>query len=269
MKVTRLSVFIFLGSMISSLVSEAQEWKLMPVEDIEAIVHPRLMPQAEKHLRFDTCRLSVDTLNADDTPRTVNFRFRNVSRRSVTLTKVTTTCGCTVAKFGKKPLAPNEEDSIQLTFHPKNRQGEIYEEALVYTTLSDRSPVARLTLSGYVTETDGWSHLPISMGCLKLTRKQVTFDGEEQKATERIACVNSGDRPVRPKAILLPLCLTFWSEPAVLAPGQGGDLVIALDRRKLGKSDDIQEHLVFVLDGITGKPSERTIEIIIEKTSNQ
>lgn len=269
MKTTRLSVFVFLGSMALSPALQAQEWKLMPVVDMEAVVHPELMPQAEKHIRFDTCRLSVDTLNADDTPRTVSFCFRNVSRRSVTLTRVTTTCGCTVAKFGSKPLPPGGEDSIQLTFHPKNKQGEIFEEALVYTTLSEHSPIARLTLSGYVTQTDGWRHLPLSMGCLRLTRKQVTFSAEGRIATERIACANSGDKPVRPKAMLLPPCLTFRAEPAEIAPGQEGDLVITLDRGKTGINDGLPEHLAFVVDGISGKPSERTIEITIKKIGSQ
>lgn len=265
MKITKQSVFAFLGSVAFSLASEAQEWKLMPVEDMEAVVHPELMPQAEKYLRFDTCRLSVDTLNADDMPRTVSFRFRNVSPCSVALTRVTTTCGCTVAKFGSKPLPPDGEDSIQLTFHPKNKQGEIFEEALVYTTLSEHSPIARLTLSGYVMQTDVWKHLPLSMGCLRLTRKQVTFNGEGQKATERIACANSCDKTIRPKALLLPPCLTFRSTPAEIAPGQEGDLVITLDRGKTGINGGLPEHLAFVVDGISGKPSERTIEIIIKK----
>ena len=265
MKKTKLSVFAFLGSIVFPFASEAQEWKLMSAEEIEAIVHPELMPQAEELICFDACRLSVDTLNADDAPRTVSFRFRNVSTRSVTLSKVTTSCGCTVADFGRRPLPPEGEDSIQLTFHPKNKQGEIYEEALVYTTLSDRSPVARLAISGYVIQTDGWRHLPLSMGCLRLSRKQVIFGAEERNATERIACANGGDKPVRPRAMLIPPCLTFRAEPAEIAPGQEGDLVITLDRGKTGINGGLPEHLAFVVDGISGKPSERTIEITIKK----
>lgn len=264
MKLTKQSMLTFLGSMSFFLVSKAQEWKLMPREDMEAIVHPRLMPQANNILRFDTCRLSIDTLSANDMPREIRFRYRNVSGRNVTLARVTTSCGCTVAKFSRKPLPPNEDDSILLTFHPKNKQGEVHEEALVYTTLSDRSPVARLALSGYVAGTDGWSHLPLSMGSLRLTRKQVTFSPDERKATERIACANSGDRPITPKALLLPPCLTFRAEPSVLAPGQEGDLVITLDRSKADKNTTGKGHLAIVVDGISGKPSERTIEVIIK-----
>jgi hypothetical protein len=33
------------------------------------------------------------------------------------------------AGFSKKPLAPNEESIISLTFHPKNRPGTIDAEA--------------------------------------------------------------------------------------------------------------------------------------------
>ena len=93
----------------------------------------------------------------------------------------------------------------------------------------------------------------------------VTFDGEGQKATERIACANSCDKTIRPKALLLPPCLTFRAEPAEIAPGQEGDLVITLDRGKTGINGGLPEHFAFVVDGISGKPSERTIEIIIKK----
>ena len=166
---------VFVGGLTGSIpVIKAQEWRLMSREEIEAKVHPVLLEQAGEFLHFDTCRLSVGTLNEKSQPKTVYFRFQNVSQQTITLNKVTTTCGCTAAGFSKKPLAPNEESIISLTFHPKNRPGTIDAEALVYTNLSDFSPVARLSLCGYVSSSDEWKHLPQNMGHLRLTRKQVS-----------------------------------------------------------------------------------------------
>lgn len=104
---------LFVSGLTGSIpVIKAQEWRLMSREEIEAKVHPVLLEQAGEFLHFDTCRLSVGTLNEKSQPKTVYFRFQNVSQQTITLNKVTTTCGCTAAGFSKKPLAPNEESII-------------------------------------------------------------------------------------------------------------------------------------------------------------
>ena len=76
-------------------------------------------------------------------------------------------------------------------------------------------------------------HISQHMGHLRLTRKQVSFSRAGKTTIERIACANSGDHPLKLNALLLPSCLKFYTEPAVLAPGQEGDLVITLDKAKL------------------------------------
>ena len=267
MKLQKLIKLIPLTGLLTGFLPalHAQEWKLMTREEIEAKVHPALMQDGNCLLQFDTCRLSVGTLNEEDQPRTVSFRFRNVSQQPLTLTKVTTSCGCTGAVFSKKPLAPQEESRIELTFHPKNRPGTVDAEALVYTNLSNQSPVARLSLTGYVKAGDEWSHLPQSMGHLRLTQKQVEFQLSEKTKKQRIACANSGEQPLKLKAMLLPAGLTLHTEPEVIQPGQEGDLVISLEPEKITLLDTDEKTLSIILDGVNGKPSERTIKVLIKR----
>ena len=55
---------LFVSGLTGSIpVIKAQEWRLMSREEIEAKVHPVLLEQAGEFLHFDTCRLSVGTLN--------------------------------------------------------------------------------------------------------------------------------------------------------------------------------------------------------------
>ena len=83
---------VFVGGLTDSIpVIKAQEWRLMSREEIEAKVHPVLLEQAGEFLHFDTCRLSVGTINEKSQPKTVYFRFQNVSQQTITLNKVTTT----------------------------------------------------------------------------------------------------------------------------------------------------------------------------------
>ena len=92
----------------------------------------------------------------------------------------------------------------------------------------------------------------------------MSFSKAGKTTIERIACANSGDHPLKLNALLLPSCLKFHTEPAVLAPGQEGDLVITLDKEKLPSFHTEEKHLSLIIDGVIGKPSEKTIEVIIK-----
>ena len=90
------------------------------------------------------------------------------------------------------------------------------------------------------------------------------FSRAGKTTIERIACANSGDHPLKLNALLLPSCLKFYTEPVVSAPGQEGDLVITLDKAKLPSFHTEEKHLSLIIDGVIGKPSEKTIEVIIK-----
>lgn len=91
----------------------------------------------------------------------------------------------------------------------------------VYTQLSDKEPTAILSLRGAVTasvRTD--DDYPHAMGALRLKQQTVRFGRTDKVQSERIECLNAGDKP------LTPLCdegfaatgLSFACEPATLAP---------------------------------------------------
>lgn len=264
-KIIRLTVLLSgLFSFLPAL--HAQGWKLMSREEIEAKVHPKVSKQGSNILLFDTCRLSVDTLKEEDSPRTVSFRFRNVSQKPVKITRVKTSCGCTAAEFNRNPIGLNEASTIRLTFHPKNRPGTVDADAWVYTEHSNERPVARLSIGGYVLTGNEWKHLPKSMGHLKLSRKQVVFDLTTNNSRQaRIACANSDDQPMKLKALVKPSFISLHTEPAVLQPGQEGDLVITLDTNKLPDTATKERSISLIVEGVVGKPSERTIEVLIKK----
>ena len=65
-----------------------------------------------------------------------HFKYHNVSKKPIYLSKLTTSCGCTVAKYDKKVVQPGEQGEIILVFHPMDQAGDLYREAFVYTDLS-------------------------------------------------------------------------------------------------------------------------------------
>lgn len=81
----------------------------------------------EKILQFVTGQeINVGTLSEDDEASAYRFVFHNSSKRSIKLTKVTTTCGCTAAQFTQKELNPGEKGEIVLTYHPDGHPGKLY-----------------------------------------------------------------------------------------------------------------------------------------------
>ena len=155
---------------------------------------------------------------------------------------------------------------VILTYNPKNRPGTIDVDAFVYLEGNERHPMARLSLYGEVVDSDEWSHLPQAMGTLRLKRKEVRFAElpDRGKTTMRILCANSGVKPLKITSRILPPYATLHTEPAVIAVGEEADMVITIDVDRLPKAEgEIRTSLI--VEGVGGKPSERTLQIVIEK----
>lgn len=132
----------------------------------------RSVLQEEEILRFDRTVLDVGTLTEDDAPQTYRFTCTNVSGKTVKLTCVKTTCGCTAADVRMGEILPGETRVIALTYTPKNHPGTIDTNAFIYLASSDSLPAARLTLRGNVLPgADEWARYPYAMGKLRLRNK--------------------------------------------------------------------------------------------------
>jgi hypothetical protein len=97
-----------------------------------------------------------------------------------------------------------------------------------------------------------------------LKRRDVAFEPVKSGTTPqmRIPCANVGTTPLRLFSRLLPEFMTFATEPAELAPGEEGDIVITVDGNKLPKNGN--DKYSILIEGVEGRVSDRTIEIKIE-----
>ena len=50
-------------------------------------------------------------------PVTVQFEFSNKAKEPVIISNVSTSCGCTVADYPKKPILENEKSTITVTYN--------------------------------------------------------------------------------------------------------------------------------------------------------
>ena len=159
-------------------------------------VHSFAQETVEQVLQFEHTVMNIGTLSEDDDPAMYHFKYHNVSKKPIYLSKLTTSCGCTVAKYDKKVVQPGEQGEIILVFHPMDQAGDLYREAFVYTDLSKEHPTAKLALVGKVLPTaDRWRDYPVYIGnTLRLKRKdwQVRILSREGRQVERFVCVNTG-----------------------------------------------------------------------------
>lgn len=236
----------------------AQVKKRPSREAMDSLLNPKLCPAAEKILLFEKKVENIGTIAESDSARVVQFVFRNVSNKPVTITRVTTHCGCTTAKAPLEPVAAGASAVIAVKYNPKGRSGTIDTNAFVYADCAGSAPVAKLTILGNVVDENEWSHLPCVMGTLRLKRTKITF--REGRTVARIPCANVGKKPLELKAAILPVYATFATEPKVVEPGEEADLVVSINPAETGSA----RRFAIVVDGVSGAISSRTINAIIE-----
>ena len=186
--------------------------RIVPRAKLDSLAHPATAAGGAEAMRFERTLIDAGHIGEDDVPPVYTFRWRNTGGKPLVVTRVQTTCGC-----------------------PKGHPGVFDRRIFVYTQLSDKEPTAILSLRGAVTasvRTD--DDYPHAMGALRLKQRTVRFGRTDKVQSERIECLNAGDKP------LTPLCdegfaatgLSFACEPATLAPGAKGDLVVRFDPAK-------------------------------------
>ena len=54
---------------------------------------------------------------------TYTFKFKNTGKSNLLISAVSTSCGCTATKYSKKPVAPESDGFVQVTFVSEGRKG--------------------------------------------------------------------------------------------------------------------------------------------------
>jgi hypothetical protein len=52
-----------------------------------------------------------------------SFKFKNTGKSDLIITRVSTSCGCTVGHYPHKPVKPGESSSIDVTFDSTHKRG--------------------------------------------------------------------------------------------------------------------------------------------------
>tara|TARA_B100000123_G_scaffold263819_1_gene233271 strand:+ start:3369 stop:3812 length:444 start_codon:yes stop_codon:yes gene_type:complete len=76
------------------------------------------------------------------------FLIKNTGKANLVISSVKTTCGCTVAKFPKEPILPDQQSEIIVVFNTKGKFGKQNKTITLLTNTVPRAKV--LTIKGYI-----------------------------------------------------------------------------------------------------------------------
>lgn len=77
------------------------------------------------------------------------FSLRNAGDEALEISKVQSSCGCTVATLDEKTIAPGDTVALQVTFALRDRSGK-QRKTIILTTNDPSNPTATLALEGMV-----------------------------------------------------------------------------------------------------------------------
>ena len=85
------------------------------------------------------------------------------------------------------------------------------------------------------------------------------------RPSERILCANTGKKPLKLSARMLPLYAAFHTEPAVIQPGQEADVVITVDGSKLSDIPDSRLQFNFLVKGVDAPVTDRLVKVTVKR----
>lgn len=99
---------------------------------------------------------------------------------------------------------------------------------------------------------DEWARYPYAMGRLRLKQNRMEFQEvmPGKRPSERILCGNSGDKPLRLSALVIPKFATFRTEPEVIQPGSEADIVVTVDASLIPAGNEKTFTFPIIIEGV-------------------
>jgi hypothetical protein len=100
-------------------------------------------------IRFENRKHDFGQINPEkDSILTVTFFLENKGDAPLVILKVTTSCGCTVPEWTKKPVEPGEKGFVKVVFNPKGFSGRFSKS--IYVKSNAKDDVVILKIEGEV-----------------------------------------------------------------------------------------------------------------------
>lgn len=102
------------------------------VNDIQSEVAPVIS--------FDRMEYDFGSIAFKGHPKTVKFRFVNTGNAPLVITRTTLSCTCLSVEYPRKPIMPNGEGFLTITYTPKKETGKFNNTVKVFSNSAEHNP---------------------------------------------------------------------------------------------------------------------------------
>lgn len=107
------------------------------------------MAQAE--IKFEKVTQDLGTFSEDAPVKNAVFTFTNVGNQPLVINQVVASCGCTVPRYDKKPIAPGQKGTISVTYNGTGKFPGHFKKSITVRT-NGKTELTRLYVEGIMTE---------------------------------------------------------------------------------------------------------------------
>lgn len=248
-------IVVFLFAVMQNISAQI---RIIPQERLDAAT-PKV---TNSPLQFEPCEVDFGTIEEMSGAWQGSAKLVNRGADTIAITHIKSTCGCLKAEVQKRVLAPKESVAVVLKYYPRGHAGRVSQRVLVYTNYSTERPSSLLQLRGLVTASaDRSDDYPYSRGVLRLRQEKVHLKGNVAEV-QRIACMNGGSVKLQPTvdAMFLPQGVQVRFEPAELASGQEGDMVV--EYAPQSGATAINGFKIYI-KGLNLPPRQSAVEVVV------
>ncbi|MBN1251896.1 MAG: DUF1573 domain-containing protein [Bacteroidales bacterium] len=169
---------------------------------------------------------------------TVNykFKFKNIGKSPVVITRVQSSCGCTTPEWTRSPIVPGEEGFVSAEFDPNERPGAFNKHVLVYTNVL-AEPIKLVIKGDVINKEKSIADIyRYKIGDLRTKANYITFARmyNSEKKSMSVEIINDSEKSIDVGFVAdrIPNHLSVEVKPSTLKPKQKGEIIITFDASK-------------------------------------
>lgn len=84
--------------------------------------------QNQAEIKFDKVTYDFGTFSDDNPVHKTTFTFTNVGKAPLVINQIVASCGCTIPNYDKRPIAPYQKGTIDVTYNGTGKFWTLQEE---------------------------------------------------------------------------------------------------------------------------------------------
>ena len=103
--------------------------------------------QNQAEIKFDKVSYDFGTFSENDPVHKTTFTFTNVGNAPLVINQVIASCGCTIPRYDKRPIAPGQKGSIEVTYNGTGKFAGHFKKSITVRT-NGKNEMTRLYIEG-------------------------------------------------------------------------------------------------------------------------